>query len=719
MAQTIVTLSGDDAELYKAFQRILDQQAKTEGGYKKVANASKEAADKAKAAAKEQADEEKRRKEAIADSVGSVTEMFTAYISVSSAVAALTKAHTELLENQDKALGKAKELAAAQQEAAKNLAGKTPEQISKTLQQTVPEIARATQFSDLAKLTTALGSAASIVGEDKATGVVSAAAQLTKFTPENLGTTATATADIMSATGLSDAKEALALLASTGSVARPEDLAKLAQGAAAAVNAAIAQAPAQDKVDAAKEGVALYAKLTSVDPSGQSAATATTDFIRQVTAVFADPKLLKERTERIETLRLGATDNQLAIQSAQMQISERGRTAGFFKPEDKSAEAETARLQLAKAQQDLAQAELKSKRDAEELKRLQAIQAATSGGPTTARRAEIEESLSKSRERIQRGANETARLSHELADKLGIDPGIGHMAVQGEYEKRKKTGVDRETMKLGAELDFETSEIRRLSMQRAKYQKELNAKPAETFMERLRVIQQTPELRSAVTETMTGEAKFQPLFRGLLDPSSQISGGLKEAAGTVTTNVDAFNQVAKSTVETPQARVVEAANIAGTAMAIQQATDTEGQVRAAVGKIFTDAMSASSSDLLTGLGSIGSSYVTSPLQRSMVAQSEFGVEQISDLQDRITYLQTTNAPPAQIETASAAIEAINKLLVLPERLEALKANGDNVAGFLQRQNEIMEQTNLLLQQSMEQNVGRNAPNNLRSMLNQE
>jgi hypothetical protein len=462
----------------------------------------------------------------------------------------------------------------------------------------------------------------------------------------------------------------------------------------------------------------LYAKLTSVDPSGQSAATATTDFIRQVTAVFADPKLLKERTERIETLKLGTTDNALAIQSAQMQISERERTAGFFKPDDKSAEAETARLQLAKAQQDLAQAELKSKRDAEELKRLQAIQAATSGGPTTARRAEIEESLSKSSERIQRGANETAGLTHKLADKLGIDPGIGHMAVQGEYEKRKKTGVDRETMKLGEGLIFETSEIRRLSMQRAEYQKELNAKPAETFMERLRVIQQTPALRSAVTETMTGEAKFQPLFRGLLDPSSQISGGLKEAAGTVTTNVDAFNQVAKSTVETPQARVVEAANIAGTAMAIQQATDTEGQVRAAVGKIFTDAMSATSTDMVTGLGAVGSRMM-SPFERTFDSQTSFGGSQIFDLQERIQYLQNTNAPPAQIETASAAIEAINKLLVLPERLEALKANGDNVAGFLQRQNEIMEQTNILLQQSMEQNVGRNAPNNLRSMLNQE
>jgi hypothetical protein len=717
MAQTIVTLSGDDAELYKAFQRILDQQAKTEGGYKKVANASKEAADKAKAAAKEQAAEEKSRQDTIDRGLSSLAGMVTAYVSVSSAVAALTKAHGQLIENQDRALGKAKELAAAQQEAAKNLAGKTPEQISKTLQQTVPEIARETQFADLAKLTTALGSAASIVGEDKATGVVSAAAQLTKFTPESLGTTATATADIMAATGLSDAKEALALLASTGSVARPEDLAKLAQGAAAAVNAAIAQAPAQDKVDAAREGVALYAKLTAVDPSGQSAATATTDFIRQVTAVFADPKLLKERTERIETLRLGATDNQLAIQSAQMQISERERTAGFFKPEDKSAEAETARLQLAKAQQDLAQAELKSKRDAEELKRLQAIQSATAGAPDATRRVEIEKRLDVNQQLLARAKNETAVLTQQLAAKLGIDPAMGAEGVQRQYQERK-AGLDQETLALGQQQGIESATVSRLIPQVKALEQQLNAKPAETFMERLAVIQQTPELRSAVTETMTGEAKFQPLFRGLLDPSSQISGGLKEAATTVTTNVDAFNQVAASTVETPQARVVEAANIAGTAMAIQQATDTEGQVRAAVGQIFTDAMRNTSVDMLTGLGSVGT-RITSPLQRTFDSQTGFGQNQIQELQQRIEYLQNVNAPPAQIETASAAIEAINKLLVLPERLEALKTNGENVAGFLQRQNEIMEQTNILLQQSMEQNVGRNAPNNLRSMLNQE
>lgn len=679
MAQTIVTLSGDDAELYKAFQRILDQQAKTEGGYKKVADASKQAAAQAKAAAKEQADEEKRRADAIDKAVGTVAGLVTTYVSVTAAVSALTKAHAELIDNQDRALGKAKELAAAQQEAAKNLAGRTPEQISETLQKTVPAIADATKFSDIPKLTTALGSAASIVGEEQATGVVSAAAQLTRFTPDALGTTATATADIMAATGLTDAKQALALLASTGSVARPEDLSKLAQGAAAAVNAAIAQAPQQDKVDAAREGVALYAKLTAVDPSGQSAATATTDFIRQVTALFSDPKLVKERTERIETLRLGETDNALAVQSAQMKITETQRTAEFFKPTDQSPEAETARLQLAKARQDLAQAELKAKRDADELRRLQVIDTAT--------KAETPQAFE-----------------------------VRRSSIETQLKEATKQRVLLETPREG--IVVEPQEIQQARVIEKNLQNYLtNAKPSEapsTFTERLRVVQETPELRGALAETMTGEAKFRPLFNQLLDGGSKLTYGFNEAVNTVTTDVAAFEQVAKTTVETPQAQVVAASNIAETALNIQQSTDTNAQVRAAVGKIFTDAMGATSVDMLTGLGSVGT-RLTSPLQRTFDSPTAFGQNQIQELQNRIEYLQNVNAPPAQIETAGAAIEAINKLLVLPERLEALRTNGENVGEYLKRQNELMERTNQLLEQSLS-NQPNTAPNRLREML---
>jgi conjugal transfer/entry exclusion protein len=216
---------------------------------------------------------------------------------------------------------------------------------------------------------------------------------------------------------------------------------------------------------------------------------------------------------------------------------------------------------------------------------------------------------------------------------------------------------------------------------------------------------------------LTGEAKFQPLFRQLLDGESKLTAGFNEALSTVTTDVSAFETVAATTVQTPQARVVEAANLAETALNIQQSTDTEGQVRAAVGKIFADAMGATSVDMLTGLGSVGT-RLTSPLGRTLDGPTGFGDSQIKELQNRIEYLQNANAPPAQIETAGAAIEAINKLLVLPERLEALKTNGDNVGAYLERQNKLMERTNELLEQSLN-NQPSNAPNRLREMLRPE
>jgi hypothetical protein len=679
MAQTIVTLSGDDAELYKAFQRILDQQAKTDAGYKKIRNSSKEAADAAKAAAKEQADAERHRQQKIDSAITSVTSLATAYISVSSAVTALTAAHEILVSNQDKALGKAKELAAAQQEAAKNLAGQTPQAISETLQKTVPEIARETQFSDLAKLTTALGSAASIVGEAQAKSVVTESARLTRFTPDQLQTTATATADIMAATGLGDAKEALALLASTGSVARPEELAKLAQGAAASVNAAIAQAPQQDKVDAAREGVALYAKLSKVDPSGQSAATATTDFIRQISAAFADPKIVKERTERIETLRLGQTDNQLAVEAAKLKIQDTERTAGFFQPTDQTPEANTARLRAEQAKQDLAQAELKTRRDAKELENLSVIQRVTTGqGQSDPKRDALTAQL-----------DDLKTLAKTQASAL--DPKTGALA-----------SVSKETAQAISIVEKQLAELPAT---------QATAKAPTTFSERLEAVRANPELRASVSESLTGEAKFRPLFAELLNANSQISQELKTANSTITTDVKAFEQVAASTVETPQARVVAAANEFETARNIQQSGDTEGQVRAAVSSIFRDAMSSTSVDMLSATGSVGANAMEY-FSRGSEGPSGVGGAEIAQLQERIDYLQNVGADPKKIETSAAAIEAINKLLILPERLEQMRQQGENTNNFLARQLEAMEATRRLLE------TGQNTPNqnNLRGML---
>jgi hypothetical protein len=89
-----------------------------------------------------------------------------------------------------------------------------------------------------------------------------------------------------------------------------------------------------------------------------------------------------------------------------------------------------------------------------------------------------------------------------------------------------------------------------------------------------------------------------------------------------------------------------------------------------------------------------------------------GGAEIQQVQERIEYLQNVGAEPGKIETSAAAIEAINKLLILPERLEQMRQQGENTNNFLARQLEAMETTNRILQ------TGQNPPNpnNLRAML---
>lgn len=683
MANTIVTLSGDDAELYKAFQRIIDQQNKTDAGYRKIKDASKEAAAEAKKNARQQEQDEKNHRDRLDGMVGSVGGLVASYISVTAAISAASKANAELVSNQDKAIAKARELAAAQQEAAKNMAGQTPQEISDTLQKTVPEIAAQTQFADLAKLTTALGSAASIVGEDQAKGVVAASAQLTRFTPSELQTTATATADIMAASGLKDAKEALALLASTGSVARPEQLSKLAQGAAVAVNASIAQAPQQSKVDAAKEGVALYAKLSKVDPTGQSAATATTDFIKQVSNVFADPKVVKERTQRIEDLKLGKTDNALAIEAAQLRLSQAQEMAKFFKPDDQSREARSARLNVDKATQDVSQAELKQKRDMAELEKLTVIQRVT--GNESAADRDQRATNKKQAEKDLRGTESELLWQKKQIARIEAIP----------EDKRDKRFEQLEAFKTTvARLEALVPEQRKRVEQFTTQEKQAAADPG-TFNQRLALIQQTPELRAQLGETLTGEAKFLPLFKQLLDGQSGFNQELLAANKTVTTDTNAFEAVAKSTVETPQSRIVQSENATRTAVEIQQSRNVEGQTRAAISGIFSEAMGTSSTGMFTGLSNVLQSTIQ-PAARTMDPVALYGRNEQQTLQSRLAYLQETGAPIDQQQVVAQALTEIAKLAALPERLKAMETDQATLQQFLRSQNELTAETNRLL-----------------------
>lgn len=665
MANTIVTLSGDDAELYKAFQRILDSQKKIDEGYDKIRAASRRAAREAEAAAKEESRENDRRRESIANVADSIIGLATAYASVQTAISAVTQVQRDFVDRQEKALELTRQLAAAQQEAAKNLAGKTPAQISETLQKTVPEIADRAKFADLPALTTALGATASIVGEEQARGVVEQSARLTRFTPGELQTTATATADLMSATGLSDPRQALALLASTGSVARPEQLAKLATGASVAANAAIGSAPLQDPVAAAREGIALYAKLTKVDPQGQSAATATGQLIGQVNALFTDTKAGRDRTDKIERLTEALEANKITIARA-----EESRERALSRDD---------KIGVLDAEQTIARAQSSGRRDAAELANLEAIQSAVAVDPGT---------FADRLEKIRATPALSQQLNETLTGEQKFMP-LFRQLITAQTDKPDETKLEAlRAERENVRKDWIESRKKFEQMQAAGAPvDELNAQGAVWEGLKLRF----EEAKAKVATAEGGETGF--------------FGEFQTALKTITTNVRAFENVATSTVSTPQTKIAEAELMANTALNIQTAGDTGGAIRAAVSQIETEAMRASSIDLVTGLSTVGQRNLMNPMSCTLDAPDTFLEGAQRTLFERLEYLGGRGGSSEQMQTVAAAIAAIEQLARLPETLEAVAQTGRDSQDFLRRQTRIAEET----KQVLERMQGNGAP----------
>jgi hypothetical protein len=194
---------------------------------------------------------------------------------------------------------------------------------------------------------------------------------------------------------------------------------------------------------------------------------------------------------------------------------------------------------------------------------------------------------------------------------------------------------------------------------------------------------------------LTGEAKFLPLMKQLLDGGSSFTKEVADANKTITTDTKAFDAVAKSTVETPQARIVQAENAAKTSVEIQQARNVEGQTRAAISGIFKDALGASSVDALTSTSNV-LQYSMQPMGRSMDPQHLYGRGEQLALQGRLEYMRNVNAPMDQQQVVADALVEIAKLATLPERLKAMEQDQAYFQKFLQSQNELTMETNRLL-----------------------
>lgn len=200
-----------------------------------------------------------------------------------------------------------KSLGAAQQEAAKNLTGLSTAEKKEILEVTAPGIQRETLFPKQALIADAIGAGFSASGDVASTvSAVSAAAQLTRLTPEKLGPTAAGALDLANATGVKDAKEVFGFLLGAGSINRIEDPTKLATRFAPVATSAVAMSPSQDPKEAAREAGAVFGTLAkaAADASGEVTMSATNTLLSKLESEFkgkeSDPGTFFGRIKAIQ-----------------------------------------------------------------------------------------------------------------------------------------------------------------------------------------------------------------------------------------------------------------------------------------------------------------------------------------------------------------------------------------------------------------------------------
>jgi hypothetical protein len=224
-----------------------------------------------------------------ASAVREVTAIAGAYVGVQEAIQIVNDYLTlqrDLIKEANEAQ---QQLAKSQQDASKNLAALSPAERQSLLAQ-APEIASQAGFGDVNAITEALGTVASTGLNDptKIAEIVRQTARLERLSPDNLAASAAGAADVQVKTGLSDIREALALVADTGAESLVGDPAKLAANLPKALAAGAATAPGQDSAEAARQSAAIFAAATVVgdDQQGNSSATFAIDLLVRMDKFF-------------------------------------------------------------------------------------------------------------------------------------------------------------------------------------------------------------------------------------------------------------------------------------------------------------------------------------------------------------------------------------------------------------------------------------------------
>lgn len=226
-----------------------------------------------------------------ASAVSKIGALAAGFLSVQGAVGSVN----EFLKTQEALIDSAREkqlaLASAQQESAKALIAYGALERDKMLQQSVPEIMRQTGFQDPNQVSLALGVAASSgATPEQALSAVTASARMTRLTPQDLQPMSVGTVSLMGSTGLEDARQAAALLQTTGTAAKLTSASQLTKTLPAALGAAVASVPGQERETASRQAAALFAQVTQggQDTEGSTSAEFTIDFTSRMSKFFGE-----------------------------------------------------------------------------------------------------------------------------------------------------------------------------------------------------------------------------------------------------------------------------------------------------------------------------------------------------------------------------------------------------------------------------------------------
>lgn len=677
----VITLTGDEASLFKAFQKIIDQQNKVDEGYKKTKDESKKASDSAVKDAERTERENKKAADAIfaehqkmldnkaretrqaaleeqsiirrtalqevqdmtkaadqmiaeAEKVGrekkklaedhtrrtsqqnseqllsvqtlaqGVVGLGTAYFGISTPLELIKSLHQDIQEAQKKTLDMTLSLAAAQQEAAKNMAGTPNAVLNNALQKAAPDIMINAGFSDASSVTGALGSTASIVGVEKSIGIVEEVAKVTRLSPDQLKPTSTAVGDMMKAVPSLAPAQALAGIMSLGANARPEDIPHLAQGAARSITATLGAAPKQDKEQAAREGMALFAEFTRLDPTGEAAANSEGAYVEELSKFFsantpeaeARTKKIKEIKDRSDKQRLDLDKSAIAIQIAE-------KKALRFHGKD-TIEARDARMQV-----------LLAKQTRDDLAR-----------------------------RIADDSTELTSLEKQ-ADFARRDPG--------------------------------------------------------TALGRQEMIARDPIARDRFTRELSGDRRFHPIIKELLDPTSEASARVSDMSKSITFDANKWNDTLQTVVLTTQQQIAANREARKARKNVNRMERPQDAIIADLEESFQEALAESSIDMNTAAENIYLKTSFSPENAAMRPDERASVMAVT-LRNRLRYLKQERANPGMIKDLESVIPTVEreaKTLISMEKMER----------GLAEQNELMRENNQLLKRQIGIAEQRNIP----------